>query len=232
VDQKTQQVKKKTKWVTVKLLVVVALFLLTLFIFWMIADEIVLEHESRFDSFIFKKLALINSPEVTRIMLLFTFLGSSYFLLPCYILLTSYYLFFKKNSSLTLNVCAIGLSSTGLLFLIKDIFRRPRPLDPLLHSVAGFSFPSGHSFSAFTFFGLIAYILWQTTIKKKWKWILSGLCLLLAICIATSRVYLHVHYASDVVAGFCLSMVWLIISLFVLNKIDKKYFTKSAHATN
>lgn len=222
MDQKIEQVKKKTKRVTIKLLVVVALFLLTLFIFGMITDEIVLEHESNFDTFIFKKLALLDSPSLTKVMLTFTFFGSTYFLLPCYILLTLYYLFLKKNSSLTINVCAIGLSSTALLFLIKDIFKRPRPLDPLIDRVAGFSFPSGHSFSAFTFFGLLVYILWDTEINQALKIILSITFCTLAICIATSRVYLHVHYASDVVAGFCLSMIWLIISLSVLHKIDLK----------
>jgi undecaprenyl-diphosphatase len=226
IEQSPQQVKKKAKGITLRLVVVAAVFLITLFTFWVIAGEIVLEHESNFDSFIFGKLAKIISPATTKVMLLFTFFGSSAFLLPGYILLSLYYFFFRRNSSLTLNVVTIGLSSTGLLFLFKDIFKRQRPLDPLVHSVSGFSFPSGHSFSAFTFFGLLTYIIWKTDIENIWKWLLSVLFISLAALIATSRVYLHVHYASDVIAGFCLSTIWLIISLWVMGKIDIRYFKK------
>lgn len=226
MEQSKQQVKKKAKGITLRLIVVAAVFLITLFTFWIIAGEIVLEHESNFDNFIFRQLAKIVSPATTKLMLLFTFFGSSTFLLPGYILLTLYYFFFRRNSSLTLNVVTIGLSSTGLLFLFKDIFKRQRPLDPLVHSVAGFSFPSGHSFSAFTFFGLLTYIIWKTDLSNLSKWILSILFILFAAFIALSRVYLHVHYASDVIAGFCLSTIWLIISLWLLDKIDRRYFKK------
>ena len=225
-DQAKEQIKKKTKVVSLKLVALLAVFLLTLFIFWLIAGEIVLEHESGFDTFIFHKLAAITSPSLTKVMLFFTFLGSSEFLLPAYILITLYYLFFKKNSKLTLNVSAIGLTSTALLFLFKHIFQRARPIDPLVKNLVGFSFPSGHSFSAFTFFGLIIYILWQAKIKNTWKWIFSVVCFLIALSIATSRVYLHAHFASDVIAGFCLSTMWLIISFWLLNIIDTKFKLK------
>ena len=225
-DQAKEQIKKKTKVVSLKLVVLLAVFSLTLFIFWLIANEIVVEHEGGFDTNVFHKLSSITSPTLTKIMLFFTFLGSSEFLLPAYILITLYYLFLKKNSKLTLNVSAIGLTSTALLFVFKHIFQRARPIDPLVKNLVGFSFPSGHSFSAFTFFGLIIYILWQAKIKNTWKWIFSVVCFLIALSIATSRVYLHAHFASDVIAGFCLSTMWLIISFWLLNIIDTKFKLK------
>lgn len=215
-------VQKKTKGISLRLLIIAALLLLTLFVFWRIADEIVLEHESNFDNFIFQKLSFLTSPFTTSLMLFFTFFGSNIFLLPAYILLTAYFLFFKKNTKVSLNIVAIGISSTALLFLVKDIFKRHRPLNPIIQHVTGFSFPSGHSFSAFTFFGLLIYILWQTNIKNLWKYLLSIVFLSFATCIAFSRVYLHVHYPSDVIAGFCLSMLWLNISLWLLHKVNFK----------
>ena len=222
----TEQQVKKTKGVTLKVLILVVLFLLTLFIFWVITGEIVLEHEGWLDNLVFSKLAMITSAGLTKVMLVFTFFGSTIFLLPCYILLTLYFFFFRKNNAFTLNVIAIGLSSTGLLFVFKDIFKRHRPLDPLVPDVTGFSFPSGHSFSAFTFCGLLIYILWCTHTSRSFKWILSIVLSLFAMAIALSRVYLHVHFASDVIAGFCLSMLWLMISLWVLDQVDKRYFRK------
>lgn len=220
-----QHIKKKTKVVSVKLLLLLSLFCLTLFVFWMIVGEIVHEHENNFDSSVFSWLANITNPGVTKIMLAFTFFGSSEFLLPFYIILTAFYLI-KKNSKLSVNVAVTAISGTALLFFFKHIFQRKRPLDPLVHNLVGFSFPSGHSFSAFTFFGLLIYILWQQPLNIIWKWSLSAFCFLMASLIAISRVYLHAHYASDVLAGFCLSTMWLIISFWLLDIIDKKFNLK------
>jgi undecaprenyl-diphosphatase len=95
----------------------------------------------------------------------------------------------------------------------------------LLHAVPGFSFPSGHSFSSFTFFGLLVYIIADS--KKTslpLKWLGSFCCLLIAATIAISRVYLRVHYPSDVIAGFLLCVIWLGISFWVLHLIRGKRF--------
>ena len=202
------------------MLVVIILFLVTVFIFWRITDEIVLEKEGGFDDAVFKMLTQYTNPATTHTMLLFTFFGSTKFLLPAYIILSVFFLFYKRDRWQSISIAAVGLSSIGLLFLLKNIFHRHRPLEPLTSNVIGYSYPSGHSFSSFTFFGLLTFIIWQTNIAKIWKWILSILFIGLAACIALSRVYLHVHFASDVVAGFCLSIIWLSISLWILTKIE------------
>ena len=203
-------------------LLIVSLFLFTLFIFWMIASEIVLEHENSFDFVMFQFMDSITSPFATRIMLFFTFFGSTLFLLPSYLILTSYFLFIKRNQRLSIQVATIGLTSTIGLFILKNIFHRTRPLDTLVSHVHSFSFPSGHTFSSFTFFGLITYLIWQKHFATKWKYFYSITLFLFCCMIAASRVYLHVHFASDVVAGFCLSVIWLIISLWLLNMIRKQ----------
>ncbi len=209
----------KITWIS---LLIICLFLFTLFVFWLIATEIVLEHENNFDLFVFKIMDSIISARTTNIMLVITFFGSTLFLLPAYLILSGYFLFKRSNKKLSIQVATIGLTSTMGLFILKDIFHRSRPSDELVANVQGFSFPSGHSFSSFTFFGLITYLIWKTPIKKRWKYLFSLTLFLLCCLIATSRVYLHVHYASDVVAGFCLSIVWLIISIWLLNKIRKQ----------
>ncbi len=216
----------KAKWITLRLIIAAILFLVTLYVFVSIADEIVLEHENRFDQSISKEILSFQSPFDTKVMEFVTFFGSSSFLFPAYIVLIIFY-FFRKNTRLALDIIMIGLTSTGILFLFKNIFKRNRPLDPLINNVTGFSFPSGHSFSSFTFFGMIIYILWETSISKIWKIVLSVILFFFASIIAFSRVYLRVHYPSDVVAGFCLSMVWLILSLWILHKVDLLSFFKS-----
>ncbi|HWH64265.1 MAG TPA: phosphatase PAP2 family protein, partial [Ginsengibacter sp.] len=64
-------------------------------------------------------------------------------------------------------------------------------------------------------------IIWRTNIRKFWKIVIAVFLFLLATTIAFSRVYLRVHYPSDVVAGFCLSVVWLMLSLWILHKADR-----------
>jgi undecaprenyl-diphosphatase len=208
----------KAKGFSLRLLLVIVIFLFSLAVFAFIADEMVLENENAIDSLVFQKIDHFATPGVTKLMVFITFFGSNYFLLPAYILLVTYFLLFKKTRRLSLDVAAIGITSTALLFSLKFLFRRPRPLNALVNKVNGFSFPSGHSFCSFTFFGLLIYIIWKSSIKPTTKWFLSFLFFVFACMVALSRVYLHVHYASDVAAGFFLCVVWLGISFWVINR--------------
>lgn len=213
---------QKVKGISWRLVIVLAIFAVILLVFIFITDEIVLEKETSFDNRVFHFLSGYTTAAVTGKMIFLTFFGSQKFLFPAYCVLVLYFLFLKKNTLRSFNVAAIGLSSVALLFIIKDIFKRHRPLDPLLANVKGFSFPSGHSFSSFTFCGLLIYILWETQISSWFKWIGSLALFVFAALIATSRVYLHVHYASDVIAGFCLSVLWLTICISVLHKVENR----------
>ncbi|MDQ6609441.1 MAG: phosphatase PAP2 family protein [Bacteroidota bacterium] len=217
-----EEAKQKARGISLRLLLVAGIFLASLAIFIFIADEIVLENENSLDVAAFQMLAKITGPAMTGLMTGITFFGSSYFLFPAYLVVILYFLLLKKNKKLSLDVTAIGVSSTIILFSLKAIFHRHRPLDPLVQKVNGFSFPSGHSFSSFTFFGLLIYILWNTEMNAVWRWVLSILFFLFAAAIAFSRVYLHVHFASDVIAGFCLCLVWLAASFWALQKINRK----------
>lgn len=215
-----KQIKKKATVITAGLIAAIIFFLLIVYVLWQITDEIVLENETAFDLNIFEFLSYYTTPSVTSLMLICTFFGSALFIVPAYFLLAAFYLFYKREKLQALGIISIGLLSRLVLFIIKNIFQRDRPLEPLV-DVSGFSYPSGHSFSSFTFFGLLTYITWKSKLPKISKWILSVFFIGFAFCIATSRVYLHVHYASDVIAGFCLSLLWLAISLWVLRKIEK-----------
>jgi undecaprenyl-diphosphatase len=218
----TGHIQKKAKGISLRLLIVAGVFLISLVLFIFIADEIVLENENHLDQLVFQKLQALTNPSTTRVMVFITFFGSVYFLLSAYLLLIGYFLLFKKTRGLSLDVAAIGITSTIILFSLKAIFHRRRPLHPVVHFVNGFSFPSGHSFSSFTFFGLLIYILWRHQVNPFMKWSLSILFFLFACAIAFSRVYLHVHFASDVIAGFLLCIVWLGLSLWLIRKFNRK----------
>lgn len=204
-----------------KILIAIILFVVTFIAFLYIADVMVLNHNQYFDVAVQTFVNAHESPLKTGFMKTITFFGNHRFLIPAYLVLIVYYVY-KKRFRLAANITAIGLTSTGVLFLLKVIFQRQRPVDPLIMDVAGFSFPSGHSFSSFTFYGVIIYIVLRSRLKKIWKIILSTLLFLFAAVIAYSRVYLRVHYPSDVVAGFCLSVVWLTLAFVVFNSTKIK----------
>jgi undecaprenyl-diphosphatase len=107
------------------------------------------------------------------------------------------------------------------MFILKNLFGRQRPDIPLLREAAGLSFPSGHAFMSVTFYGLMIYIVWET-IKRPWlKITLAVLLVLLIHIIGFSRIYLRVHYASDVIAGFATGFLWLVTSLWIMRRIEK-----------
>ncbi len=191
-----------------------------MFILWQITDEIVLEKEDRLDTVVYNAVSSIQSNFLTKVMIFFTFFGSRSFLLPAYIFIISYYLFFKKKFHNYWGIAAVALSGAGVLMLFKNTLRRKRPSQPLIENITSYSYPSGHSFSAFTFCGILAYLVWRSKWTTTWKWISTIALFLFACTICFSRIYLHVHFASDVLAGICLSLIWLTICYFVLKRLN------------
>jgi membrane-associated phospholipid phosphatase len=220
-EEKKRQVKRFSR----RLLIEIGLFLICLFFFVYIVRTVVLENKSTLDDWGWNLVAPFRSAPMTSFMQTITFMGSWYFLTPAYLLLIFYNLFYRKRRSLSLDIASIAVTSTLVMFTIKEIFKRERPLEPLLHEVPGFSFPSGHSFSSFTFFGLLVYIIADSKrLPAGLKWILGISCLLIAALIASSRVYLKVHYPSDVIGGFLLCVIWLGVSFVVLHRLRGKRF--------
>lgn len=102
-------------------------------------------------------------------------------------------------------VCVVVLNT-----VLKVIVQRPRPAGFRLISESGYSFPSGHSMVAMAFFGLLIWMVWRYHRRDVMR-VVWCVCFGLVIAmVGISRIYLGVHYASDVLAGFCVSLIWLI----------------------
>ncbi len=93
--------------------------------------------------------------------------------------------------------------------VLKFIVQRPRPEGFRLIAETGYSFPSGHSMISMAFFGLLVWLIWKyghnRSLARVWCVLLS----IVIVMVGVSRIYLGVHYASDVLAGFCVSLIWL-----------------------
>jgi len=173
------------------------------------------------DLAIFGRIQPNTSPDKNKIMLFITFLGKHQFLIPANLLLIFYFLLVRHQNWFSIRVATIALSSLVLMLLLKYLFQRKRPLSPLLKAAKGLSFPSGHAIMSVTFYGLLLYILLHTIDIGWLKYLVTGLLIFLIVLIGYSRVYLRVHYASDVLAGFIIGLFWLWISLFVLNRLEQ-----------
>jgi len=172
------------------------------------------------DMLIFDKIQPGVNAINNKIMLFVTFLGKHQFLIPANLILIFYFLLVKRQTWFSIRVITIAISSLALMLLLKQLFQRKRPLSPLLKAAKGLSFPSGHAIMAVTFYGLLIYIL-QHTITIDWlKWLATVLMFVLIILIGFSRIYLRVHYASDVAAGFIIGLLWLLLSLAVLKWLE------------
>lgn len=206
---------------SVELIILLAIFAGALVIFVAIARMIFKYNKEDFDLSAFNFLSGFVSDLHSDVMLFFTFLGTHIFLIPANIILVAYFLFIKKHRWYSIKIPVVALTSLLVMFSLKYLFRRSRPLEPLLEHAKGYSFPSGHALMSVTFYGLLIYLAWRN-IKNVWlRWLsVIGLILLILI-IGLSRVYLRVHYASDVLAGYCIGFMWLTLSIWILNKIEK-----------
>lgn len=101
--------------------------------------------------------------------------------------------------------------ATLLNQILKHIVQRPRPMEYRIIDESGYSFPSGHSMVSAAFYGFLIYLIYRNVKNKYVKWFsILGLSMLV-ILIGISRIYLGVHYTSDVIAGFLISISYLII---------------------
>jgi len=106
---------------------------------------------------------------------------------------------------------------------MKHLVLRARP-DEVFHLVTqgGYSFPSGHSVTSIVFYGLLLYLIQKHCQNRKLKTALSWVCGILAIAIGPSRVYVGVHWPTDVLAGWCIGGGVLLIAILILQKLERR----------
>jgi len=226
--QRAEKIRKGVfRFFSLKLLVTGSLFLASLYSFAIIAHEVVYENEQAFDNRAFAFFAAYSSPGLISAMQFFTFFGSSGFLLPAYTILVAYFVA-KKKFRYGLHITIVALSSTAVMFALKNLTHRHRPELPIIKGITNYSFPSGHALSAFIFCGIFIYIVLHAAISQLSKWIFASLLVCFAITVGISRIVLRVHYPTDVVASFCLGILWAITSLWILKKISQKNEKKDA----
>lgn len=153
---------------------------------------------------------------ITPITKIITQLGGAIFLilLSIIILIT--------NKKVGLLVCGNLAIVTILNQILKNVVQRPRPNQFRLIDESGYSFPSGHSMVSVAFYGFLIYLIYKKVKNKYLKRISIILLSTLIALIGVSRIYLGVHYTSDVLAGFLVSISYLIMFITILKNCKNK----------
>ncbi|ALI99659.1 phosphatase PAP2 family protein [Rufibacter tibetensis] len=221
IEQKSKNAGAFLAVVSLQMMVLWLVFVGSAFLFFWMATVVFIEQEKELDQAAFAFAADLTDPQTTEVMYFITFFGSKDFLIYGSLGLAFLFLVFKKWRFYSLKIIAISATTTLFNQSMKFLFDRPRPETAFLEQ-GGNSFPSGHAMIGGAFWGLLVYLVWTNLHNK---WLKLTLCLLLSIwifLIGFSRVYLNVHYASDVLAGWAAGIFWLIIAIFLLNKLQQR----------
>ncbi|MBX0359149.1 phosphatase PAP2 family protein [Halobacillus sp. Nhm2S1] len=146
-----------------------------------------------------------------------TELGSVLFISIASVALLIFLLFFSPFSrwvGIYFAIVMIGISS--LTKLLKVTFERQRPEVLAEYDGTGFSFPSGHTTGSVVFYGFLIYLIVISPLKKPWKWTINIVLGILIALIGLSRIYLGVHFFTDVVGGTLFGLAWLLVCIAAL----------------
>jgi undecaprenyl-diphosphatase len=213
-----EQGEKPLPLITTALILSFAAAVLSIVMFAWIADEMREGDTTRFDTAVRSRVHGFSSPALTKMMFAFSFMGDRGLII---LLVLSVLLFFHerwKRGLVWLSLTMIG--ALVLNVTLKMAFARTRPtafFGSLPHS---YSFPSGHSLLSFCFYGVLAGLI-MARIRSRWLRVVIWCGAALMIClIGISRIYLGVHYPSDVVAGYVAGAIW-VSTMILADRIRK-----------
>ncbi|RDI43136.1 phosphatase PAP2 family protein [Falsibacillus pallidus] len=202
-----------------KIGIIAALIIIFTKSFLEIADDYNESEIRHFDSFVIAGVQGHVSPFWTKVMVSISFLGSVRWIMILSIA-TALILFLFKHRLLCLYVIFTVSLGGAFNWILKSIFQRQRPdIEPIIEE-QGYSFPSGHSMGSFIFYGALAFIIFKLYEHRLAKAAGVLLVSLLVLAIGISRIYLGVHYPSDIVGGYTAGAAWTFICITGYSFLD------------
>jgi undecaprenyl-diphosphatase len=195
-----------------KSLIAVIIFILIIAFIATFMDSVFLY---TFDSVMYNEIVEKMSPNLTFIMRIITETGNKIMII---ILCLSLFIFKRTRKDWAFPVTAAVIISALLNTLIKLVFARERPDILQLVTEPTYSFPSGHAMTNMSFYMMIFMLSRKYINDKKVKIGISIVCFLLPLVIGISRIYLGVHYATDVIAGWLFGAIVSMVIFYFLNK--------------
>ena len=197
---------KNIKWI---------LLLICMIIFLIILKNVFTQEITIFDTIGYETVSTyLMSDKLTPIIKIITQLGGTMWLIIMAIILSLTIRNKKIVKSIALNLTLSALVN----YIVKQIVRRPRPLEEYrLIKENGYSLPSGHSMVSMAFYGFLIYLIYKYVKNLYLKIALISILSLIILMVGISRIYLGVHYTTDVLAGFIVAISYLIIYISIIN---------------
>lgn len=162
----------------------------------------------------------LRTPLLTNIMMVISYFGSEFVILFV-LCITAYMLFKHRNREASFVLFVFGMGVI-INLLLKELIHRPRPaLSPLI-ALTSYSFPSAHAMNSFIFYTLLTYVFFTFSNKLYARIIVILTSCFLILIIGISRVYLGVHYPTDIIGGY-IGGLWVVITAFLINKTLKVF---------
>lgn len=200
--------KNKSKYI----ILIVLIFLFTLITYLVKTNKIV-----NFDNYVYEFLN-DNSNNILTSFFRGITLFANY---QAIIILCILSFVFIKDKIVDVEICIVSILSATMNSIFKSIFVRPRPDVLKLITQGGYSYPSGHAMASMTFYGFLIYLIYKSDLSKNKKISFITLLSTFILLIGISRIYLGVHYASDIIAGYMVSIILLIIYVSIIERIRK-----------
>jgi membrane-associated phospholipid phosphatase len=180
-----------------------------------------------FDTSVAASLAAARTDELTLFFSTVTNLGEVWFCIFAASLICIF-LYASKQQRFVPELFIISLGSALTVWTLKLFFAFPRPTDPIaLMTIDSFSFPSGHAAAAATLYGFLLWMMLGTGKTDRVRTLFAGIFFLTIMLVGFSRLYLGVHYVSDVVAGYVIGFVWVMLGVqLARNKRFTKLFVR------
>ena len=191
-------------------------------VFISIAKDFEADHIRQFDYSIIQYVQGFISEPITNLIVKITFLGSSIGIAIITVVFSMILVLFRKYFLGIYLFMSVVIGYVGLNTVLKHIFQRERPSFLRLVEEHGFSFPSGHSMGSMVLFGGLLFILFKLS-KSAFVRVIGAIAAsTIILIIGLTRVYLGVHYPTDIVGGYAAALVWLTISIIIFNQVEKR----------
>jgi membrane protein DedA with SNARE-associated domain/membrane-associated phospholipid phosphatase len=212
-------------WYGLNFTIGIVLLLLALYSFGEIIEDL-MDKETLFylDFGVQGFIEKLISPQMTRLMVGMTNLGGVYLIVIVSIAMALFLLYKRYWWDLFTFFLVAGGGET-ILIILKLLFHRPRPTSQLV-TVQGYSFPSGHAFTAMIVYGFLVYIVRKLTKSETLRFLISSLSILSIFVVGISRIYLNVHWLTDVLGGYASGFAWLVFSIVMVNTMRQMTATE------
>lgn len=211
-----------------ELVILAAVGFVCILVFLYMAKTVFIDREHGFDLAIFDFARSHTTPAFTAFMKFVTFFASKDFLIYGSLSLAAFFMFIKKHRWYSVRIPVVAAGSSLLNQGLKFWFGRPRP-ESAFYEQTGLSFPSGHAMIGAAFYGVLMYLIWTNVRPRGLRWLLVLLLGLWILLIGYSRIYLNVHYASDVLAGWSAGFLVLVFTLLILRRVEPRYAAEAEH---